>query len=562
MKLEKIELGHKRVMPFTIPSGIVMTEVACAEKLLREIPELGIWTTKSIGPKPRTVPERDEVNNRIPGKEYGNREPILAQYYPGCFVNAVGLTNPGAEEFAKKMRKAEIPYDKFVLASIFGKNAEEFVFVAKTLENLVDGFELNLSCPHTTGYGMQLGQDPKIVKEITKAVTGITKKPVFAKLTPNAGNIGEIAQSAVAAGAYGISAINTVGPGYHSVDGFPVLTNKVGGGLSGTGIIPIGLRCVRDIRQAVGKNVPMIVMGGIRTVRDVEAYGEVAGHDNVVYGIGSAALAGMDDKTMKGYLAALVDDIRSNGWTNNASIFLRKVDMDYRKVTIEDKLEAACDIRIFRTDESMQATPGQFVFAWIPGIGEKPFSVMDDDPLTLGILERGEFTRQINTLKEGDSFYVRGPYGQGVDIPKGSNVVLVGGGCGIAGLYLLAKTLFKKVNLQTFLGAKDKQHLFHLRELEKYGQVFPITENGDSGRKGLVSDLFGSVKASRGSYFFNCGPKAMVDAVLPLELEVSSPKKVYSSIDYMTRCGVGVCGSCADEKGRRTCIEGPFMTAG
>ncbi|MBS3151645.1 dihydroorotate dehydrogenase, partial [Candidatus Woesearchaeota archaeon] len=63
-----------------------------------------------------------------------------------------------------------------------------------------------------------------------------------------------------------------------------------------------------------------------------------------------------------------------------------------------------------------------------------------------------------------------------------------------------------------------------------------------------------------GSYFFNCGPKAMINAVLPLELKVSAPEMVYSSVDYMTRCGIGICGSCADENGRRTCIEGPFIS--
>src|SRR3989344_3964152 len=108
MKIERVDIGKKRVMPFTIPSGIVTTEVSCLERLAREIPELGVLTTKSIGPV-----QRD-----------GNREPILAQYMPGGFVNAVGLTNPGAEEFAKKLSHISFPQDKFLLASIFGKDAE------------------------------------------------------------------------------------------------------------------------------------------------------------------------------------------------------------------------------------------------------------------------------------------------------------------------------------------------------------------------------------------------------------------------------------------------------
>jgi dihydroorotate dehydrogenase subfamily 1 len=536
MQVEKIQLGNKRVIPFTIPSGIITTQVSCLEKLAREIPELGVLTTKSIGPEARA----------------GNREPILAQYSPGCFVNAVGLTNPGAEEFARELRQSEFPQDKFLLASIFGKDAEEFVYVAKTLEEHVDGFELNLSCPHAKGYGMQLGQDPKVVEEITRVVVAQTGKPVFAKLTPNAGNIGEIAQSAVNAGARGLVAINTVGPGYHSINGNPVLTNKVGG-LSGRGITPIGLKCVRDIRQAVGEGIPIIGMGGISSVRDVEAYANAGAN---VLGIGSA-LAGMDDQTLKDYFSALIKDLQNDGRTNHSQRFLQEVNMDYRKVNVSERLNSNCDFKIFRTDQSLQTKPGQFVFAWIPGVGEKPFSVMDDDPLTLGILERGEFTRQFNQLQKEDSFYVRGPYGQGIDVPKDSDVVLVGGGCGIAGLYLLAKRFSEGSKVTTLLAAKDKDYIPYIKEFERYGRVEIATENGSLGKRGLVTDLMTNLK--QGSCFFNCGPKAMVNAVLPLELEVSSPEKVYSSLDYMTRCGIGICGSCADEKGRRTCIEGPFV---
>ncbi|MCG2720023.1 MAG: dihydroorotate dehydrogenase [Nanoarchaeota archaeon] len=540
MRIKKIQLGDKEVMPFTIPSGIITTQVSCSEKLAREIPELGVLTTKSIGPEPKA----------------GNKEPILAQYAPGCFVNAVGLTNPGVEEFSRELTQHNIPKDKFLLASIFGKDTKEFVYVARTLEYQVDGFELNLSCPHAKGYGMQLGQDPAIVHEITKAVVNGTRKLVFAKLTPNAGNIGEIAKSAVNAGAYGIVAINTVGPGYHSVNGNPVLTNKVGG-LSGTGIIPIGLKCVKEIRQAVGEEIPIIGMGGMRTIRDIQEYAKAGAN---IFGIGSS-LVGMTDQHLNNYFKALIEDINNNGETDNASRFLQEVDMHYRKVRVENIINPNCDFKVIKTNQQIQAGPGQFVFAWIPGIGEKPFSIMDDNPLTLGILERGEFTRSINSLGKGDSFYVRGPYGQSTDIPEGSNVVLVGGGCGIAGVYLHAKELSKRANITSLLAAKDSDHLPYLKEFEKYGEVKVATENGSLGRKGLVTGLFDNTYINSGTYFFNCGPKAMVDAVLPLELKVSTPDKIYSSVDYMTRCGVGICGSCADEKGRRTCIEGPFISS-
>jgi len=535
MNIQKIQIGNKSVMPFTIPSGIITTEISCLERMAREIPELGILTTKSIGLKPRS----------------GNREPILYQFNPGEFVNAVGLTNPGAEEFAKKLSTINFPQDKFLLASIFGKDVSEFNRVAIALAQYVDGFELNLSCPHAQGYGMQLGQDKDMVSEIVHGVVEITSKPVFAKLTPNAGNIGEIAKSAVDVGAYGIVAINTVGPGYYSVDGNAVLTNKVGG-LSGVGITPIGLKCVRDIRQAIGDNIPIIGMGGIRNADDVKAYADVGAN---FFGIGSA-LAGMNETRIKNYFSHLNQDLSSN-FSNATESLLKKVNMNYHKVKVEKKIDSACDFKIIQTNGRMFADPGQFVFAWIPGIGEKPFSVMNINPLTLGVLERGEFTKKLNSLHKGDEFYVRGPYGQGVSVPKKSDVVLVGGGCGIAGLYLLAKKLSRESHVLTLLAAKDTEHIAYLDEFRRYGDVKVATEDGSLGRKGIVTDLMTDLKD--GSYFFNCGPKPMINAILPLELKLSSPERVYSSVDYMTRCGVGVCGSCADEKGRRTCIEGPFV---
>ncbi len=535
-----IDIGGKSVMPFTIPSGIVTTEVSCLDEIASSVPEIGVATTKSIGPVPRL----------------GNRESILAQYMPGGYVNAVGLTNPGAEEFARKLDRSKFPIEKFLLASIFGKDEGEFVFVAKTLEDHVNGFELNLSCPHAKGYGMQLGQDKDTVAAIVRAVVSKTRRPVFAKLTPNAGNIGEIAKAAIAAGAYGITAINTVGPGYYSVDGNPVLTNKVGG-MSGVGILPIGLKCVRDIRKAVGPNVPIIGMGGIASARDVEAYASAGAN---VFGIGSA-LAGMTNEDIRDYFSALVADLESNGRANHAEGLLKKVDMSYRKVKVGKVLDSKCDFRVIQTDAAMECEPGQFVFAWIPGVGEKPFSVMDDDPFTLGVLERGEFTRHINSLREGDSFYVRGPYGQGIDTRGAGNsrFVLVGGGCGIAGLHLLAKRFSEYSDVTTLLAAKDGAHIPYIRQFEQYGDVKIATEDGSLGRKGLVTDLIMDSNLVAGSYFFNCGPKAMVTAVLPLEISVSDADRVYSSVDYMTRCGVGICGSCADGNGRRTCVEGPFM---
>ena len=531
------------VMPVTIPSGIITTSFSALENIANNIPEVGILTTKSIGPEART----------------GNREPIFAQYSPGSFVNAVGLTNPGAEEFARQLSEISIPDDKFLLVSIFGKNKEEFVYVAKTLEPFVNGLELNLSCPHVKGHGMALGQDEGIVYEITNAVTGITRKPVFAKLTPNTNKIGKMAKAALTGGASGIVLINTFDPLEYCVDSHPVLSNGKGG-RSGKGIREIGLQKVKETREAIGEKPFILGMGGIRTARDVIDY--MDGGANAV-GIGSG-LIGMDDETLGFYFPSLFRDIENNGRTNFASSFLQEVDMSYKKVkVVNNPKQAACNLKSIVTDYSIDAGAGQFVYAWIPGVGEKPFSIMDDNPLTLGILERGPFTEKINSLEKGAEFYIRGPHGKSVEsiVPNGSDVVLVGGGCGVAGISLIAKKLSKNHNVTSILGVKKAEDLLDLEKLKEYGSVYVATEDGSLGAKGFVSPIIQYGNFVSGSYFFNCGPRAMIDAVLPLELEISSPENIYSSRDPMTKCGVGICGSCADDKGKRTCVEGPFMMA-
>ena len=133
---------------------------------------MGVLTTKSIGPDARL----------------GYREPILTQYEPGCFANAVGLTNPGADQAAKLLAELIIPEDRFLLISIFGASVSEYVEVAKKLAPYGDGLELNLSCPHAKGLGMAMGQDPALVQEIVSAVKSAVDIPVVPKLTPNVPN--------------------------------------------------------------------------------------------------------------------------------------------------------------------------------------------------------------------------------------------------------------------------------------------------------------------------------------------------------------------------------------
>jgi len=213
----------------------------------------GAIVTKSIGLNPRE----------------GYKNPTVVELENGI-LNAMGLPNPGIKEFGeeiKQIKKLKIP----IIASIFGFNSTEFVNIAKQMQNFgTDAVELNLSCPHAKGYGLELGSDPKLVKEITSDVKKSIDIPVFVKISPNLTNIVDIAKSAEKGNADGIVAINTVKAMKIDISlKIPVLANKIGG-YSGKAIKPIGVRCVYEISKNV--SIPVIGVGGITTGEDALEY--------------------------------------------------------------------------------------------------------------------------------------------------------------------------------------------------------------------------------------------------------------------------------------------------
>jgi len=527
-------LGKEISGEFTIPSGIITTSVSVIEKIANEISQIGVITTKSIGPEPKM----------------GNREPIVTQYAPGCFMNAVGLTNPGYKEFAKQLSQIKIPKDKFLLTSIFGKDADEFVMVAKELAPYSDALELNLSCPHAKGYGMAIGQDPNAVKEIVHAVKEAVDIPVIPKLTPNTNNLAEIAKAAVEGGADAICAINTVGPGEYTVNGSPVLTNKRGG-MSGKGILPIGLKCIKEIRDAV--SVPIIGCGGISQASDIKAYKNAGAS---IFGIGST-LAGMSTEQMREYFSELEKDITNE--TNNATSKIKNVDMSFKKFKLVKNEKLAEDFSVLTFDGKVEVKPGQFFFVWIPQKGEKPFSALNDNPLTLAVHNVGCFTKELVNLKNGDEIFLRGPYGNEVVVRKDEKVILVGGGTGVASVYQIARDY---ENTEFFFGARDKDHLYYTDKIKECSKLEISTNDGSVGAKGFVTEILKKrLEEIKGEklVFFNCGPPQMIDAVVEIEKQFAPEEKIFSSIELMTKCGVGICGACANEKGERLCVDGPYF---
>ena len=524
--------------PFTVPSGIVTTAVPIIQYVFDHMPEVGVLTTKSIGLEPRL----------------GYREPVLSQYAPGCFVNAVGLTNPGARQSAETLSQLRVPADRFLLTSIFGGSVEEFVEVAKILAPMSDGLELNLSCPHAKGYGMAMGQDPDLVREITAAVKAVVDIPVIPKLTPNAPNIGEIAKAAVAGGADGICAINTVGPGYTSAYGQPVLSNGAGG-MSGKGVLPIGLKCVREVAKASG--LPIIGCGGVSSADDVRAFFDAGA---TVVGVGSA-LVGLTTDEIGAYFRQLNTDLANKG--NRAESHVRyDIDMSFSPVSLVDNKRVCHDITVLTFDRKVNVQAGEFVFLWIPGLGEKPFSAMTDDPFSLAVIDVGEFTHALMELPVGTQAYVRGPHGIPVSPPDDATIVAVAGGTGLAAVYQIARDFG---NAQIFTGARTAERLYFLEECQQIADVHVATDDGSAGFHGVVTELLREKLATLSAaeldtlVFYNCGPAPMVHAAEAVQREFCQPGQIFNSVDYLTKCGVGICGACALPDGRRSCIDGPFL---
>ncbi|ACJ16752.1 dihydroorotate dehydrogenase [Thermococcus onnurineus NA1] len=237
--------GLKLENPLILASGV---NDKTPEQWIRAHEEgAGGVVTKSIGIEPRN----------------GYDNPTIVEL-PYGLINAMGLPNPGWKGFLEMVEG--YTFDFPLIVSIFGGTPEEFAFLAEKLSEVANAFELNLSCPHAKGYGMEIGQRPEMVYEVVKAVKDVTDKPVIAKLTPNIDDITKLGLAAEKAGADAVAAINTLKA--IAIDVYarrPILSNRVGG-YSGPGVKPVALRAVYDLAKAL--NIPVIGIGGITTWRD------------------------------------------------------------------------------------------------------------------------------------------------------------------------------------------------------------------------------------------------------------------------------------------------------
>ncbi|HYL67195.1 MAG TPA: dihydroorotate dehydrogenase [Nitrosopumilaceae archaeon] len=240
------EVGAIKIeRPTMLASGILGISLDVFDRLYKD--GAGAVVTKSL--------------SKEPWEGYPN--PTVVGVKTG-YLNAVGLSNPGAPYFAKMISlNKTVP----IIVSLVGSIPEDFVFMIKQFENVkILGYELNLSCPHVEKVGLEVGDDPELVHKIVKSVKSHSQVPVIAKVGLGSSDYLETVRIACESGVDAITAINTVRAMAIDVETTrPILSHKIGG-LSGSAIKPIAVRCVYEISSKF--DIPVIGCGGVSSWED------------------------------------------------------------------------------------------------------------------------------------------------------------------------------------------------------------------------------------------------------------------------------------------------------
>ena len=213
------------------------------------------------------------------------------------------------------------------------------------------------------------------------------------------------------------------------------------------------------------------------------------------------------------------------------------------------------------------AKPGQFVMAWLPDVGEKPFSIANADPFTLTVAAVGPLSEALCALKPGERVWARGPLGNGFQL-AGQRHLLAAGGYGAAPLLFLARQAVARGEaVCVCMGARSQEDLLLVEDFQTAGcEVRIATEDGSRGQKGLITGITAeAIEDFKPDRLYACGPKSMLAALAEQCKTHKLPAQL--SWEALMRCGIGICGSCeldADVRekagipdGWLTCQDGP-----
>ena len=531
----------------------------------------GIVTTKSIGPVQRK----------------GHPSPVVYDWGHGL-INAVGLANPGIDEFVKEFEKLDsyIP----LIVSIFGQQPEDFPALAQKLETLQFAFlEINISCLNVMDeFGTPFSFSSVMTAQITHSVKNQTSKPVIVKLSPNTPDIISVARAAEDAGADALCVMNTLGPGMaiSTNTALPVLGN-LAGGISGDAILPVTVKKVYDLYREV--SIPIIGTGGIT---DTDSALQVLMAGATLYGIGSA-LYTKGLQVFRCIEEGIEEFIHTNRFSSSEEVIglshrqkrgsyynvpkrsespeesSRAIQFAVRPVEeILSNDDGSIKTLFFSNADLGKPEPGQFFMLWIPGIDQKPYSISYYDNCVIGfsLIERGAFSRALLDLQCGEPVGLLGPLGGSFELGNHHNYLLVGGGIGLAPFIFTSSELVhlgKKVSI--IAGGKTSSSINWIDSLlKKLGKderikTYVCTEDGSSGQKGLITDFLEQVIAEvKPDFALLCGPEIFIQKTI----HIFKGKGIagQASIERMMKCGIGICGTCClDDTGDRVCVEGPVF---
>lgn len=251
----------------------------------------------------------------------------------------------------------------------------------------------------------------------------------------------------------------------------------------------------------------------------------------------------------------------------------------YEVIEIKQETE---QVRSFTFNGSLGAKPGQFVMVWLPGYDEVPMSVAFDDGAhtRIAFFAVGDLTNKLAESKVGDLIGLRGPFGTHYEWDSGDHIVLVAGGYGAAPMYFVAREAVQHgCTLEAIVGARGKEHLLYLDELEELEHVslHVSTDDGSMGHKGYNTEVLDELLAVSAKpdaenpsssakavddmpidKVFACGPEMMLKSVLDVSTKHKVPCQL--SLERYMKCGYGLCGNCVvDPLGIRMCTEGPVV---
>jgi dihydroorotate dehydrogenase electron transfer subunit len=244
---------------------------------------------------------------------------------------------------------------------------------------------------------------------------------------------------------------------------------------------------------------------------------------------------------------------------------------------IVSAVDESAKVQTLTLDTSIRADPGQFVMAWLPGIDERPFSLVDADPVILTVARVGRFSEAIHRLGAGERLWVRGPLGRPFTLPQSSpslsqgegwgeggsgltpKLLMVAGGYGVAPLHFLARrAIAAGWNVEVVIGARTADDVIFVARFQALGaDVVITTDDGSLGQAGLATEATARLLDQAGyKAIYACGPEAMLEAVERLARARKMPAQL--SYERAMRCAFGVCGTCS-RQGWLVCRDGPVL---